>query len=73
MYKLKFEDDDEAVKMANDTLYGLAASVFSLNIKRALSVAHRIQAGTVGVRYLFWFPLTVASADLAHFCFAMRR
>ena len=47
---IKFRDDDEVVRMANDTVYGLAAGVFSLNIKRALSVAHRIDAGTVLVR-----------------------
>lgn len=46
---IKFDDEEEVIRMANDTIYGLGAGVFSLNIKRALSVAHRIQAGTVGV------------------------
>ena len=35
--------------MANDTLYGLAAAVFSRDISRAISTAHAIQAGTVWV------------------------
>jgi len=40
---------DEAVKMANDTNYGLAASVFTSNVKRAHRVARAIRAGTVTV------------------------
>ena len=40
---------DEAIAAANDTDYGLAASVFSANGKKALRAARRIQAGTVSV------------------------
>jgi len=40
---------DEAVKLANDTNYGLAASVFTSNVKRAHRVARAIRAGTVTV------------------------
>lgn len=40
---------DEAVAMANDTDYGLAASVFSANGKKALRAARAIKAGTVTV------------------------
>ena len=40
---------DEAIAMANDTDYGLAASVFSANGKQALRAARRIKAGTVTV------------------------
>jgi acyl-CoA reductase-like NAD-dependent aldehyde dehydrogenase len=36
---------DEAVKLANDTEYGLAASIFSRDIARALEVAKRIESG----------------------------
>ncbi|KIJ48530.1 hypothetical protein M422DRAFT_226046 [Sphaerobolus stellatus SS14] len=46
---VKFEDEDDIVHIANDTMYGLAAAVFSQNINRALSVAHRLKAGTVWV------------------------
>jgi acyl-CoA reductase-like NAD-dependent aldehyde dehydrogenase len=42
---IRVKDDDEAVKVANDTEYGLSAAVFSTNINRALSVANRIESG----------------------------
>ncbi len=40
---------DEAIKVANDTEYGLAASVFTANVKKALRAAREIRAGTVTV------------------------
>lgn len=40
---------DEAIRVANDTPYGLAASVFTSNVKQAHNVARAIQAGTVTV------------------------
>ncbi|KAF8584887.1 aldehyde dehydrogenase [Ramaria rubella] len=46
---VKFEDEDDIVRVANDTLYGLAAAVFSNNLSRALRTAHRLKAGTVWV------------------------
>ncbi|KAL6305696.1 aldehyde dehydrogenase [Sparassis latifolia] len=46
---IKFKDDDDIVAMANDTVYGLAAAVFSQDINRALTTAHKIKAGTVWV------------------------
>ncbi len=42
---IRARDDDEAVRLANDTAYGLTSSVFSCDISRALSVAARIDAG----------------------------
>lgn len=42
---LRAKDDDDAVRIANDTEYGLTSSVFASNIARALSVAERIEAG----------------------------
>ncbi|GJJ09021.1 hypothetical protein Clacol_003242 [Clathrus columnatus] len=46
---VKFKDEEDIIKVANDTVYGLAAAVFSQNISRALSVGHRLKAGTVWV------------------------
>jgi aldehyde dehydrogenase (NAD+) len=45
----KFRDDEELVKLANDTLYGLAAGIFSQNISRAIKLANKIRAGTVWI------------------------
>lgn len=44
-----FDTDDEAVRMANDSEFGLAASVWTTNRKRGEALAARIKAGTVMV------------------------
>jgi aldehyde dehydrogenase (NAD+) len=44
-----FDTEEEAIAMANDTEYGLAGAVWSLNIQRAHRVADRMRAGTVWV------------------------
>ncbi|WP_246781810.1 aldehyde dehydrogenase family protein [Thermus oshimai] len=46
---LPYEDLEEAVRRANATRYGLAAGVWGQDLRRALKVAHRLQAGTVWV------------------------
>jgi aldehyde dehydrogenase (NAD+) len=46
---LSYENDDEAVRIANDTIYGLAAGVWSTDDARALSIAARLRAGYVWV------------------------
>jgi 4-(gamma-glutamylamino)butanal dehydrogenase len=46
---LTVESFDEAIAVANDTEYGLAASIFTANVKRALRGARAIRAGTVTV------------------------
>jgi 1-pyrroline dehydrogenase len=52
-----FSSDDEAIEMANGVRYGLAASVFSENVGRALKVAAKLDFGTVWVNEHL-FPLT---------------
>jgi acyl-CoA reductase-like NAD-dependent aldehyde dehydrogenase len=44
-----FDTDDEAVRLANDTPYGLNASVFGRNTRRARAVARRLEAGMVNI------------------------
>ncbi|WP_338628741.1 aldehyde dehydrogenase [Yersinia intermedia] len=46
---IKFEDDDEAVQIANDIHFGLAAGVWTRSIPRALQMAKRIRAGTIWI------------------------
>jgi gamma-glutamyl-gamma-aminobutyraldehyde dehydrogenase len=46
---IRFKTEDEAVAMANDSPYGLQASVWSDNVNRAHRVARALRAGTVHV------------------------
>lgn len=45
----KFKDADEAVKLANNSQYGLAAGIQTSNINTAIDVSRRVKAGTVWV------------------------
>ncbi|MGH2621394.1 MAG: gamma-aminobutyraldehyde dehydrogenase [Anaerolineales bacterium] len=44
-----FKDDDEALRFANDVVYGLSASVFTKDIGRAMKMSANIEAGTVWI------------------------
>ncbi|OPY55057.1 MAG: Lactaldehyde dehydrogenase [Methanosaeta sp. PtaU1.Bin112] len=46
---MKFKTLDDAIALANDTEYGLAAYVFTNDLKTALSAAERLEAGGIGV------------------------
>jgi len=46
---IRFETDDEAIAIANDIAFGLAAGIWTQSIKRALKVSKAIRAGTVWV------------------------
>ncbi|MBN8629289.1 MAG: aldehyde dehydrogenase [Rhodobacterales bacterium] len=46
---LKFRDDDEMIRLANDTAYGLASGIWTNDINRALRFMRRIEAGMVWI------------------------
>jgi aldehyde dehydrogenase (NAD+) len=46
---IKFSTDEEALRIANDSIYGLGAAVWSSDLERAQRMAERIDAGTVWI------------------------
>ena len=46
---IRFKDEEEAIAIANDVIYGLGAGVWTQSVKRATVMARRIRAGTVWV------------------------
>jgi betaine-aldehyde dehydrogenase len=57
---LPFEDEDEAIAMANDTQYGLSGSIYTSDVGRALRVARGVQSGNLSVNshssVRYWTP-----------------
>jgi aldehyde dehydrogenase (NAD+) len=54
---LPFDGDDDAVRIANHSIYGLSGAVSSASAERALSVARRIRTGTLSVNGAQWFSV----------------
>jgi len=46
---IPFDDEEEAIHIANSTIYGLAAGAWTRSIKRALTISERLEAGTVWI------------------------
>jgi aldehyde dehydrogenase (NAD+) len=46
---IPFDDEDDAVRIANDSVYGLAGSVYTTDNAKALEIASKIRTGTYGV------------------------
>ena len=51
---MSYENEDEAVGIANDTVFGLAAYVSSSDIDHARAIAARLRAGTINLNYPAW-------------------
>ncbi|MCD0452947.1 aldehyde dehydrogenase family protein [Actinocorallia sp. API 0066] len=54
---LPYDDEEDAVRIADDTPYGLSAAVYGADVDRAMSVARRFRTGTVGVNGAMWFDV----------------
>jgi len=52
---IPYEDDDDAVKIANNSRYGLSGAVNGTDLDRAYGIARRIRSGTVAVNGGQWF------------------
>ncbi len=59
---LKFDDTDEVIARANDTVYGLAGSVWSKDVETAERIAQRLETGTVWINesHHLWFDVPFA-------------
>jgi acyl-CoA reductase-like NAD-dependent aldehyde dehydrogenase len=57
---MPFDDEDEAVTLANDTDYGLSGSIYTRDVARALRVARRVESGNLSVNshasVRYWTP-----------------
>ncbi len=52
---IPFDDDDDAVRIANDSFYGLSGMITSGDLDRAKGVARRIRTGTIGINGGVWY------------------
>jgi aldehyde dehydrogenase (NAD+) len=52
---IPYEDDDDAVRIANDSPYGLSGSITSGDLEHAKAVARRIRTGTLGLNGGIWY------------------
>ncbi len=52
---ISYKDDDDAVRIANDSIYGLSGSIFSGDLERALRMARRIRTGTLNINGAAFF------------------
>ncbi len=53
---IPYEDEADAVRIANDSVYGLAGSVYTTDYKKALEIASQIRTGTYGVNMYAFDP-----------------
>ncbi len=56
---IPFEDDDDAVRLANDSGYGLSGGVSSASLDRSMAVARRVRTGTMSVNGGMWYGADV--------------
>ncbi|HZH69226.1 MAG TPA: aldehyde dehydrogenase family protein, partial [Flavobacteriaceae bacterium] len=52
---IPFDDDEDAIRIANDSIYGLSGSVVSASFERAMHVARSVRTGSMNVNGAFFF------------------
>jgi aldehyde dehydrogenase (NAD+) len=52
---IPYDDDDDAVRIANDSGYGLSGGVFSASEERATAIARRVRTGSIGINGGVWY------------------
>jgi aldehyde dehydrogenase (NAD+) len=52
---IPYEDDDDAVRIANNSAYGLSGSIQTNDVERGVAIARRIRSGTISVAGAQWF------------------
>ena len=63
-----FETEEEALKMANDTEYGLMSGVFTKDVNRALRVSSKLESGVVGVNCVSYVSISSCFYPPSLFC-----
>lgn len=56
---ITFRDEEEALRIANDVMYGLAATVWTNDLRRAFRVAERLEAGIIWTNCPHYLPVNV--------------
>src|SRR3546814_8407626 len=46
---IRYESDDDAIRIANESEYGLGGTIWSTDSNRAIEMARRVQPGTIGI------------------------
>jgi aldehyde dehydrogenase (NAD+) len=53
---IPYDTEDDAIKIANDSVYGLAGSVWTTNVPRGIEISEKIRTGTYGINWYAFDP-----------------